>query len=274
MKTELFPKDFFRALAKVPVKDFFADYSSPSRARLAQQRSLNRRAYQAGDNSRLIDWRASARSDSLLVRPIQDASSRSILLCLDRSLSLTSNASERDFAQLRLAYAFASRALKSHAKLAVLSDEHYIEFSSPSQIHLMQKTFESFHVAAKHGDCDFGLMAKTSRFDEVVVISDPWLQRKNYSHLNRLTAKTRCMILLSKQELNLPRRKVELHCAETQNTRLVNWQHQNPQRVFEQHLNELQQQLSAMACSSHLIPCPDAEDASQIIELSREYLVQ
>lgn len=274
MKDELFPEEFFAALAQVPVVNRYADFSNSAAAHRAQQRSVNRRNYQSGDSRKLVDWRTSARREGLVVQPLQDADSPNLLICLDRSESVIAEARDRDYAQLRLSLAFALRGLNVGSKVHVIAGDQSIQLDSIGQLPLFQEFLKSVFLNKDlRSDVDFSIAPHCS-FDEIIVLSDPWVNPSNYSSAAVLAKHLRCLLLFTNRELNLPKQKLELQCVETGEKQLVDFSQTSPQQQLNSFVERQEQVLTRMAFETSHIECPSFQQSTQLINLSREHLLR
>lgn len=272
MTNELFPRDFFAALQQVPLNNRYADYSNSAAARAAQQRSVNRREYQAGDSRHLVDWRASARSPQLMVRPQQDAHTRGLVLCLDRSLSFTAESDDRDYAQRRLALALGLRCLQNKAELSVVAGTQWCHLTSVAQGNELQGFLTELSEQPKAA-IDLQVLPSGLRVDELVFLTSPWHSLESVNGAARFAKRLRALLLLSARECKLPQERMVLQHAATHEQLNVDWHSNPPQQRFtdfvEFQLRQLQQR--GFSCSSFAVPSP--VPAAELIELSHEFLL-
>ncbi|MBC8371233.1 MAG: DUF58 domain-containing protein [Planctomycetes bacterium] len=271
MTDELFPKDFFAALSQLPLNNRYADYSNSAALRAAQQRSLNRRNYQAGDSRKLVDWRSSARSMQLMVQPLQDAHSRNLLLCLDRSASTLNCSADRDFAQRRLAFALGMRCLTANGNLDIIAGTKRIGLAGHSQISQLQDFLQTLS-SNQNEDIDFSMLPTVSSTSEMVLLSDPWLAVDEII-VARQIRQLRCLLLLTERELNLPTAKLRLRNAETHELLQVDWRAHPPQQRFGNHVDAQLQSLKKIGFNGCIVSCPAVSAAVQLVENSREFLL-
>jgi uncharacterized protein (DUF58 family) len=272
MTNELFPKDYFAALQQVPLNDRYADYSNSAAARAAQQRSVNRREYQPGDPRQSVDWRASARSQKLMVRPQQDAHTRGLVLCLDRSASFLIESHDRDFAQRRLALALGLRCLQSKAELAVVAGAQFCSFKSVGQSNDLQN-FLSELATQPSTDLSLELVPKSFSADELVLLGSPWSSHEGIAQASFIATRLRSLLLVSERECNLPNQKVMLQHAASEEQLNVDW-HANPaQSRFDNHVEAQLRRLRQYGFDSASLACPAAADAVKLIESSHEFLL-
>lgn len=178
--------------------------------RVSRLPSTSRR-YMIGDPTRLIDWRAFARNDQLIVREIRDEASSRINICLD--LSETMDWPQQHITKQEIAIRIAYHLLYSHLKVGDLvcfliwfrgetQPSHQVYLRSPSE------TIQSFYSLSKNGfhAKDFSAICAPRRhhdmtYDVGYLISDmlrvsdiDW-----FFHFNRTS---KLLHTLSSRELN------------------------------------------------------------------------
>ncbi|MFT7517163.1 MAG: hypothetical protein ACI84O_000953 [Myxococcota bacterium] len=272
MINALFPDDFFAALLQVPLINRYADYSNSASSRLAQQRSVNRRQYSVGDSRKTVDWRASARASQLLVRPLQDSNTRSLVLCLDRSSSLISESQDRDFAQRRLAFAIAWRCLRQQGRLVIVAGKQVCRISSITQIAALQDFLEKLSDV-DHEDLDLSLLHAQDSADELVLLSDTWLNFERLNAARYYAKRLRHVLMITEREACLPKQKLKLRHAETGQALAVDWHNNPPQQRFQEFVERQHHQLRSLGFESNSFYCPAVTEAAQLIEQSREFLL-
>lgn len=272
MTNALFPKDYFAALQQVPLNNRYADYSNSAAARAAQQRSVNRREYQPGDPRQSVDWRASARSQKLMVRPQQDAPTRGLVLCLDRSASFLLESEDRDFAQRRLALALGLRCLQSKAELTVVAGAQFCIFKSVAQSNALQD-FLSELSAQPGADVNLELVPKSFSTDTLVLLGSPWSSHEGIAQASFFATRLRSLLLVSERECNLPHQKLMLQHASAEEQLNVDWHASPPQSRFDNYVETQLKQLRQYGFDSASFACPPTADAVKLIESSHEFLL-
>lgn len=170
------------------------------------------RRYLLGDPIRLIDWRAYARNDQLIVREIRDEASSRISICLD--LSETMNWPEQSTKKQEIAIRTAYHLLYSHLNVGDLvcfliwfqdrnQPAHQIYFKSTKEV------LQSFNSIMKLGfnTSDLNKLCVARRhhnltYDTGYLISD-MIGREDFSWFFQMNRNPKLKHILSSLELDL-----------------------------------------------------------------------
>ncbi len=142
------------------------------------------RAYQMGDDIRFIDWKASARSDTVLVKQYREDRSRTVIIALDTSASLFYGSSEilkmERAAEVASVFALVSLYGKDYVGALTFSD-HVEKIYAPGKtikhIHAMMETFFSYQQRQMGATTSLEtLIARIMQFQKqqaiVILVSD------------------------------------------------------------------------------------------------------
>lgn len=150
------------------------------RFKRADQLFESLRPYQKGDNYRHIDWKASARSNSLVTRQFEMENHHNILVCLDSSRlmgTLTEGVSKLDWAiEATLHLAYLADYLKDRIGLVVFSDGIH-QWVRPQKASVQAFLSSTYDVQCNIVESDFNqvcaqILANQKKRSLVIFLSD------------------------------------------------------------------------------------------------------
>jgi len=128
-----------------------------------------------GDDSRRVDWRASARTGILQVRRREDGRGGRLVLALDRSPSLAPGNPRRDFDQRRLALALGWMTLEGGGEVVLCpGGAPARKFGSFSRRAALQAALEKLEDPLEEGGGRLSLPAPGN--SRLVALGDPWTE--------------------------------------------------------------------------------------------------
>lgn len=158
------------------------------------------RDYQQGDDVRFIDWRASARTQKILVRSYLADRNRTILIAIDISASMgygsTTELKYEAANKLALLIAFASLAAKDAVGLVLFSDHHIDLYLPPKTgrqhiFNIAKEIMERTNGARPSGEANqvFKFIASLKTKNLMVCLISDFNFDFDASHLNAITSK-------------------------------------------------------------------------------------
>jgi len=263
VKPEVFPREFFAAMQQLQGRinsPFFGNKNSSTIGRT--RRGFEHRQYQVGDDPRQLDWKASARTGRNLIRLRELDHGGCLQIILDRSASLCVNGLARDYAQRRLALAFAW--LQSDAGGSVRIGQLGAH-SSTIMDKLGCRDYLN-NLAACKGECKSPAIPKCER---TIIISDPWLDVPAH-----LPTQVEVVCLIDEQEERVPTGRLNLRCAETGKVLEVNASRRELSTRWTSHLRQQSSTLRKLGASWHeLRGWRQAGDCTAILASAKELLL-
>lgn len=170
----LFPPEFFRALERLGRRPARAGAGRAAGWRRgAGLPGFDRRPFRPGEDLRLVDWRASARSRSALVRLREEERGGELLLLLDRSASLCPRHGRRDDDQRRLALALGWLQLQSGGTVRLCAGGPPRLFAGFERRAALQRALEELPPPAG-GDEALPIAPARGPAPRLVALTDPW----------------------------------------------------------------------------------------------------
>lgn len=172
------------------------------------------RDYQMGDDIRFIDWKTSARLNTLSIKEYTEERNRTILLLVDVSASTLYGSAQTLksdlIAQIASVFTIVAEAARDYCGALLFNDE-IVKVIPPSQGRAhTHRLMEEFFVAPRSGKTDFTkafnkLLSLQKKDAIVFVISDFW-NSENYERALKIAARHHEVVAIhcvDKQESNL-----------------------------------------------------------------------
>lgn len=238
---------------------------------------LDFRDYVPGDDLRMIDWRASARTSNLLVRKFLDDASPQWYICLDRSASMGIDGAEKWRLAIKLAATLIYILLQMNARTGLLTfseevDAHCLAGRGRNHYERIRRALLASEPRQTGGGSRLQACSRElGRHVSVIVISDfltsdtmqPGLDR-----LRKLGGRVHALRVLSRREVKLgPQIPIILRDIESGQELSVDEDPEGAEKGADQRLKHLQSAL-AEYCRNNAIPltsCQTGQDSKAII---------
>ena len=175
MNSSLFPGEFFRVLERMARRPSGRGGLKIVPRAGNQVQGFEPRPARVGDDSRRVDWRASARTGNLQVRRREGGRGGRLVLALDRSPSLAPGNSRRDFDQRRLALALGWMTLEGGGEVVLCQGGAPArKFGSFARRAALQAALEGMESSLEEGGGRLSLPAPGN--SRLVALGDPWAE--------------------------------------------------------------------------------------------------
>ncbi|TAH38652.1 MAG: DUF58 domain-containing protein [Planctomycetota bacterium] len=216
MVDALFPPEFFRALERCSRARALPGAGRAAAARRGSTSpGFERARYATGDALAAVDWRASARRDTLLVRLREEERGGELCLVLDRSASLQPGQPRRDQDQRRLALALGWLRLEAGGSVRLHAGSPPLQFSGFERRSALQEALRALPAPQGSDAPPAAAAARGAR--RVLVLTDPWCGEPTWSFLAtaaRRCAQTACVSLILPEEDTPPQAALDVTAVE------------------------------------------------------------
>ncbi len=244
---------------------------------------LDFRDYVPGDDLRMIDWRASARSTNLLVRQFLDDAFSQWYVCLDRSASMGIHGAEKWRLAINLAAAWSYILLQMNARAGLLTFSEKVDAHCPARRgrNQYERTKRALLASAPRrtggGSRLQACSRELGRHVSVVVISDFLagdLMQPGLDRLRKLGGRVHALQVLSRREIERgPQAPVTLRDIESGKELFVDEDLEGSERGADQRVKHLQSAL-ADYCRNNDIPLTSCETGQSSKAIIVEHLMR